>query len=194
MPLARAAFAAWLILCAAGSLALARYQSAPGPAAAARSWPAGSALPRASVVLFAHPRCPCTAATVDSLAWLMARAPGATAVAVFYRPERETEGWQGTSSWRAAAAIPGVTVVADPGGVEAARFGALTSGQAFVFAPGGARLYAGGLTAGRAQYGSNAGRDSALAALSGRAAPERPVFGCALAASAEPLPGGRSGG
>src|SRR4030088_642167 len=71
--------AAWLLAVAAGVLALWIYKTRPGAqgTTAARNWPAASRIHanpgRATLLLFAHPRCACTRATISELAGLMAR-------------------------------------------------------------------------------------------------------------------------
>ncbi len=181
------AAALWLVLCAAGSGALVRYQGLPGAFAPAPArWPAASALSapsgRGVLVVFLHPRCACSRATVDSLAWLLSRGAGRfTAYAVFYDPPEFAGGLASSGLWRAAAAIPGVTVVADPGGRESLRFGAETSGQALLFGAEGRLLYRGGVTGARGHFGDNAGRDAVLALSAGRPGlASASVFGCSL--------------
>ncbi len=64
-----------------GFARLMNYASRPGErGASVRRWPAGSVLipdpDRANLVLLAHPRCPCTRATIDGLENLLARSRG----------------------------------------------------------------------------------------------------------------------
>ena len=184
---------AWAAACVGGLSGLAWYASTPGASAPAADWPADSRLPRSSggdtlVVLF-HPKCPCSRATLANLAVLMAHCPAGRvrAVAVFVRPAGVPVGWERTDLWASAAAIPGVTVVADDGGAEAARFGAATSGQALLFDPAGRLRFRGGLTPGRGHAGDSGGSDAVLAVARGepRAADQTPVFGCPLRATDE---------
>jgi hypothetical protein len=75
-------------------------------------------------------------------------------------------------------------VVADDGGVESQRFGALSSGQALLYGADGRLLFAGGITESRGHQGDNAG-ESAIAALvlgAGRSgqSSSTPVYGCPL--------------
>src|SRR5260370_41525618 len=68
---------AWLLLLGAGFWVLERYRNTPGEAGpTARRWPAASTLPpprsRPSLLLFAHPRCPCPAATLAALRQILA--------------------------------------------------------------------------------------------------------------------------
>ena len=134
------------------------------------------------LILFAHPRCPCTRATLAELAVLLEinRAPVAAEVR-FIRPKGVPADWEQTSLWRAAAAIPGVSVYFDDEGALARRLGAETSGQVLLYGPDGDLLFSGGITRARGQDGDNAGRRAILSLLSGQAAlRETPVFGCPL--------------
>ena len=182
-----ATVAAWLLLCGVGASALLRYQRAAGaPAAAPEKWPGRARLEKGSgptLVMFAHPRCPCSAAAVDSLSWLMSRAGGTLrAYVVFYAPSALSPDWERTSLRSAAEEIPGVAVVSDKDGAEARRFGAKTSGQTLIYGADGKLIYSGGLTSGRGHRGPNRWRRAALGLVSGNsAAPEAgPVFGCSL--------------
>lgn len=184
------ALALWVGVCGGGFLLLARYQGTPAPdAAAAPRWPSRTSLrlsPSGStLVLFAHPRCPCTRASLDSLAWTMARGEGRLrAYALFSKPRGVAEGWSRTDLWASAAAIPHVTAFADEEGAEARLFGAATSGQVLLYDARGVLAYAGGITGGRGHAGDNAGRDAVTSLVAGRFAPASgPVYGCSLAGS-----------
>ncbi len=180
--------AVWAGACVAGLAWLGRYSGTAGAGAPATDWPAASALVRpatgdALVVVF-HPKCPCSRATVANLAVLMAHCPAGSvrATALFVRPAGMPLGWEQTDLWTSAAAIPGVTCLTDAGGVEAARFGAVTSGQALLFDPAGRLRFRGGITPGRGHAGDSGGADAVLAVVRGEApaAEQAPVFGCPL--------------
>ena len=184
----------WAVACVGGLAGLAGYQSSPGPAAPRRDWPAETSLRLAAsatdapdtLLLVLHPRCPCSRATVDNLAVLLAHCPpGRVATTVLMvRPAGVAPGWERTGLWSAAAAIPGVTVLTDDGGVEAARFGAVTSGQALLFSPAGRLLFRGGITPGRGHAGDSGGMDAIAALARGEPAAvvDTPVFGCPVVA------------
>ncbi|HWE96168.1 MAG TPA: hypothetical protein VG269_19550 [Tepidisphaeraceae bacterium] len=181
---------AWAALLTFGTSRLWTYESTPGnPARPPIAWPADSHLVRQAglptLVLFAHPRCPCSRATMGELAKLLTDCRGKlTATVLMIRPAGVQDGWERTDLWNSAAAIPGVSVVSDVAGAESRRFGAVTSGQALLFAADGRLLFSGGITESRGHSGDNAGR-SAVAALvqgTGRAAQpaSAPVYGCPL--------------
>jgi hypothetical protein len=182
--LAWIALVAWGASVVGGSLALWRYKTKPGLAASAPSeWPRASHLSlasgRSTLVLFAHPYCPCTRASVDELARVMARVSGSVdATVVFARVDDEEP--SAAPLWARATAIPGVHALADDG-AEATRFGVKTSGQVMLFAPSGRLLFSGGITSARGHAGDNAGASRIVELATGSAASgsNAPVFGCA---------------
>jgi hypothetical protein len=183
-----AAGALWLALIGAGLGALWRYESTPGITAAAPvRWPAASRIKpdpnRATLVMLAHPRCPCTRASIGELARLMTQARGrVTAYVLFVKPAGFSDEWVQSDLWASAAAIPGVTPVLDDGGAEAGLFRAETSGQTVLYDASGSLLFSGGITASRGHAGDNLGRSAIVALLGGSRDPstETPVFGCSL--------------
>lgn len=180
--------AVWLVAVGSGAFALLRYQQTPSAATAAPvCWPGESRLTLSAtlptLVLFAHPKCPCTRATLGELATLMRHGVGkVSATVVFTRPAGMDDAWVETDLWRSAAAIPGVAVVRDDLGTEAARFGATTSGDAMLFARDGKLLFHGGITGGRGHAGDNEGRSTISTLLDGGPAATHTtrVFGCSL--------------
>jgi hypothetical protein len=179
---------AWALALAAGSLVLLQHENTPGPATAtANRWPADSHLvldsDQPTLVLFAHPRCPCTRATLEQLGRLLSHCRGRVRASVlFYQPAGASEDWARTDLWSSAAANPGVAVAADVEGAEARRFGVRTSGHVVLYAPDGRRLFSGGITGSRGHAGDNAGHSALLALLTGAGSDtvEFPVFGCGL--------------
>ncbi len=134
--------------------------------------------------MFAHPRCPCTRASLNELARLMARAQGGVkGFILFYQPEEFPEDWSRTDLWWTAASIEGVTVLADVNGENASQFGAATSGQVLLYSPSGELRYAGGLTGLRGHEGPNQGSKMLYSLIHDDCGPgvrEFPVFGCAI--------------
>jgi hypothetical protein len=181
----------WVAAVVMGIVALERYKATPGlSAAAASQWPAGSELPaptpeRATLLLFAHPKCPCTRATLSEFERLVAHVGSSIdARVVFVRPPGVPARWERTDLWNAAVKIPGVSVHVDDGGAEATRLGVMTSGQVLLYDRGGALRFAGGITASRGHAGDNPGRSAVENHLAGRpdALTTTPVFGCPLLA------------
>jgi hypothetical protein len=187
------AVTAWAIALGAGLYVMARYESTPGPAALApRTWPEESTLTRrddgATLVMFAHPRCPCTRASIAQLASVMSNeGPSARVYVLFTVPAGADSSWRETDTWRDASAIAGVTTIHDEEGAEAARFGARTSGEVLVFDASGSLVFEGGITGARGHAGDNLGSSTVATLLSGRTSVvgHTPVFGCELVVTAK---------
>lgn len=183
----------WLSMIAAGVGTLWSYESTPGTGAAAPgSWPVASRIKpdasRATLVMLAHPHCPCTRASIGELARLMTQARGrVTAYVLFVKPQGFSDEWVQSDLWASVAAIPGVTPVMDDGGGEAGLFHAETSGQTVLYDAKGNLLFSGGITSARGHAGDNAGRTAIVSLLTSEDAEERdtPVFGCPLFARTE---------
>ena len=178
----------WVAAVAFGLRVLLRYESTAGRVGVvAGNWPATSALSRPglnpTLIMLAHPHCPCTRASIGELAQIMADTQGRlTASVLFLKPAGAGPDWDDTELRRSAAAIPGVTVLTDADGAEASRFGAQTSGHTLLFDRTGALIFSGGITASRGHAGRNAGESAIIAAVNGKR-PDRaqtPVFGCSL--------------
>jgi hypothetical protein len=185
----------WLLGGAWGFTTLWRYESTPGAqTSAGERWPSGSRLDRKpdrfTLVLAVHPQCPCTRATIDSLAHVMERLRGRMAAYVLvYKPADAPAGWEKTDIWRGAAAIPGVTVLADVDGMESELFQAQTSGLANLYDSGGSLVFTGGLTAARGRSGISTGQQQLISRVmsggGGAVAKVVKVFGCALRETAQ---------
>ena len=154
-----AGIAIWLLTIGGGLGMLWAYADTSGPPAAARTtWPSEASFTRDTrgpvLVLFLHPHCPCSRATIGELARLLAGAPPPAAVyALVYRPSTAEAGWERTDLWRSVAAMRGVHVMTDVGGAQARVFGALTSGQTLLYSATGSLLFSGGITGARGHEG-----------------------------------------
>jgi hypothetical protein len=152
------------------------------------AWPSGATVAleatRPTLVMFAHPKCPCTRASLGELNRLLARCQTRPVVHVFFlKPEGQADDWGKGDLWRAAANIPGVRLHEDVAGAEADRFGAQTSGHVVLYDPQGRMRFQGGITTARGQAGDSAGVKHLLTLLAGdevRLESRPPVFGCAL--------------
>jgi hypothetical protein len=191
-PLLSLAVILWLAVTLQAFLEFHGYSSTPGTTAATPvripdALRAQSGNRTFQLILFAHPRCPCTRATLTELAILLEINHDPVSVEVrFIRPKGMPAGWEQTAHWRTAAAIPGVDVFGDEDGAVARRLGAETSGQVVLYDPNGHLLFSGGITRARGQDGESAGRRAILMLLSGKVTPaDAPVFGCPLFAPGE---------
>lgn len=188
----------WLVAAGAGFAWILNYQSASGvPGRAPEHWPLGTQIALNSnedtLVMFAHPQCQCTAASLEELNRLLARSGGKVAAqAWFFKPDSFSDDWAHSDLWQSAAAIPGVTVREDINGTQARLFGAETSGDVLVFDTHGRLLFKGGITGSRGHAGDNAGENAVVALLKGQPAglDQTPVYGCSLLGRCEAPPKG----
>ena len=183
------AFAAvWIIAVVAGLSVLWAWENTPGAVGDVPSqWPAESGLSRAAdaptLILFAHPQCACTRASLGEFAEILARATTRPKTyIVFLKPIGFGVDWEKTDLWRTAVNLPGVTVLRDDDGLEATRFGVITSGQTMLYGQSGALLFSGGITGARGHAGDNAGRASLVSLLNQGTTDlsSTSVFGCPL--------------
>jgi hypothetical protein len=187
----------WLVTAGAGFAFILNYQSTSGRIGLTpEHWPAGAKIALDSqhdtLVMFAHPQCPCTRASMEELNRLLARSPGKVAAQVwFFKPDKFPEAWTQTDLWRSAAAIPGVAVHEDPDGAEARLFGAETSGYVLLYDTHGQLLFKGGITGSRGHAGDNAGETAVASLLAGQdvSFQQTPVYGCSLLGNCEISPG-----
>lgn len=155
--------AVWLVTVTGAMVWAFRYKSAPGAVAPAPGdWPSASRVARRAgrpaLVLFAHPLCSCTRATLAELARLMATVGSEVdATVLFLVPAGVSADWTNSDLWNRASEIPGVRVAADADGREAERFGARTSGIVFFYDGSGTLRFSGGLTNSRGHEGTSTG-------------------------------------
>jgi hypothetical protein len=178
----------WLAVVCLGLGWLWSYNQAAGaPAHPPETWPKETSVApdstKFTLVILAHPQCPCTRATVEELSKLMTNCKGRiSAYVLFAIPQGAPSDWYKTDLWSSAAMIPGVTTIVDPDGRNASRFGAQTSGQVVFYDRDGELRFRGGITQARGHVGDNAGR-SAIEAIVNNGQTQidhTVVFGCPL--------------
>lgn len=180
----------WLLVCLGGFWMLLVYSNTPGDLGKPNAgWmiPAGLEVEaeKATLVLFAHPRCPCTRATMSELERLQGDYEDAySLLVVFYEPIDGGDEWRSTDLWRRARAMENTVAIADPGGVLAMDAGAITSGQLMLMNADGGLEYWGGITASRGHEGESLGGIALRELLGGHDTAHRrtSVFGCSLSA------------
>lgn len=180
----------WAVAVAVGLGTLWDYEITPASAGrASPHWPETSGIvrdrSRPTLVVFVHPHCPCSRASIRELARLMARVPERVSGSVlFVRPAHAPPNWAESDLWHTAVSIRGVraSVIDD---ARARAFGARVSGETLLYAADGRLLFAGGLTGSRGHEGDNVGRDTVTRLLMQNTHAETTlassfVFGCFL--------------
>jgi hypothetical protein len=183
-----AAVILWIPAVGVGVGVLLQYSNTPGGLAAPPPvWPQTAGLRpvhgQSTLLVFAHPQCPCSRATIGELALIVAHCRGkVNAYVLVYAPKSMGERWARSELWNDAAGIPGVHVIEDQDGWGLRRFGASTSGQTLLYDSGGNLVFNGGITAARGHLGANDGMDAVESMLQKGTAMHHtaPVFGCSL--------------
>ena len=179
---------AWLVVVGVGQRAMLNYEFAPAvPGTPPTKWPEKSKIQHVqgipTIVMVAHPRCPCTRATIEELARMMVKLQNrASVTVVFVRFDGLADDWEKTDLWRSASAIPGVSAVSDPEGVEALLFGAQASGQTMLYSASGDLQFSGGITASRGHSGDNPGHSAivSLVTTGSSTVHHTSIYGCSL--------------
>lgn len=186
-PLLLVVLVVWIGAVATGFYWLELRAAVPAPpVSAARNWPERSSLELATelptLLVFLHPHCPCSQASLEGLARLLVDSPDVAVTVVGLTNPAAGANWHQTSLWQAASRLPGVELVADPNGTEAARFGADVSGRALLYSTEGRLLFEGGLTPARGHAGDSYGARSLTEWIrtDRSAATAGPAFGCEL--------------
>lgn len=179
--------AAWLACVVCGYCFLLTYEGSPGAAAqAATTMPSGTVIQPTkqefSLVMFVHPQCPCTRASLHELELALTRSPKMQTYIVFLHPTDVDSSWVQSDLWNEARTIPNTVLIDDKGGALAARFGVTTSGEVLLYGPSRRLLFSGGITAARGHEGDNEGLNAVVALTNGRPTTVHStnVFGCSL--------------
>ena len=184
------AYLIWIGLLFIGHLVLFEYELTPSPLAnSKRVFPAHSGIQlahgRQNIILFIHPACPCSAATVDEFHDLMqVGEKDSVGTVVFYMPAEKESEWELLPIVQSVKRIRNVNIEYDNAGSEADRFGVTTSGHVLIYDSRGVLQFSGGITGSRGHSGDN--HNFQLAKQSAEARRPRytvtPVYGCALRA------------
>jgi len=182
------ALAVWLISLVGGLRILWGYETTPGVQLRKSSRIRNTNLvqlasQQPTLIMFAHPQCPCTKASLLELQDLERKLHGLVKVKVFFiRPVSKDRNWLESSSWALAKTIPGAEVSADPQGTLARMFNAQVSGETVLYSTDGELLFEGGVTPSRGHVGENHGTQAIIETiLTGRTSiVHTPIYGCAL--------------
>ncbi len=182
------ASAGWLVLISFGLVKLYNYEFKAGPSGhVVTHWPSESQIHLDNkpyhLIMVAHPRCPCTRATLSELESIMAQTQGKlSAYILFTKPKQFSQEWVKTDLFKNAQRIPSVYVFVDEDSQQARLFGGVTSGQTFLFDAKGELLFSGGITDSRGHEGDNAGKSAIIDVVQGRGTrlQRSLAFGCLL--------------
>jgi len=180
-----AAIVVWASAAGGGLYAVTAHGAAPGNVAEAPASLAGNlrSAGRATIVVTAHPSCPCTRATLHELARIAREVKGAADIVLLFAGKGDRDR-VAAELRRSAEGIAGARVVEDPDRAIAKSLGAHTPGTVLFYDTRGALRFSGGITRARGHEGSSAGADTlrSLVAETGPSAPATtPVYGCPLA-------------
>ena len=178
----------WTVAIILGSRIVLTYENTPGmPGVSPGTWPEGSHVEQSrtafTLVLLAHPDCPCTEASIAELESVIAAARGRLiCYVILSKPNAGAKDIRGSAVSTAATRIPRVTVIYDLSGFETSRFGGHVSGQTMLYDPNGRLVFSGGITSSRGHQGDNDGANAILRRIDGdaNALASTPVFGCSL--------------
>lgn len=136
----------------------------------------------AQLVVFIHPNCPCSRATLKELGRIEMNAGEKVSIKVFfYKPDGFSDDWTKTDLWYQAKSIPNISV-SNISESELKKFGVMTSGQVLLYDANGDLSFSGGITINRGDEGFSEGRRIIQNILLNNEFNETqtPVFGCAL--------------
>ena len=143
---------------------------------------------RATLVITAHPACPCTRATLHQLERVLTStretAAPADVVILFAGTQHDRVA---TDLRSLAERIKGARIIDDPNREIAKLLGAHTSGTVLFYDARGALKFSGGITPSRGHEGDSAGADAIRALLNDTSGVSRaPVYGCSLNSKSTP--------
>lgn len=178
----------WLVVIAYGYILITHYELKPSSKITKlRSWPSDSHLKHdsklATLVIFIHPQCPCSKASIAELDRLLTSFHNKLkTIVVFSKPKGESEAWVKSSLWTKVQSLTGVISYIDNDNFEANNFMVDTSGEVLLFDASGKLIYHGGITASRGHEGDNKGKTTISDYLrTGRInEKEGYAFGCVL--------------
>ena len=179
----------WVALIALGLAVVLRYSFYSEPVTKVpERWPLGTQIQtqqsRPKLLVFLHPYCPCSLATLHELESLLARMAKnkPDTRIIFFKPGQDSVSWQRGKLWQEAKKLTSATIVLDNDGSQSLLFHAHFSGQILLYSAEGNLLYNGGLTISRGHEGKNPGADYLYSLLIHKAFNLRttPVFGCPL--------------
>ena len=156
------------------------------------TWPNKSSIPfsteKNNLVIFIHPKCPCSKASLNELNRLLSQYPDFfNSQAVFVKVDTNKEAnsddsLEQRSLWQKAKKISKLNTLVDGGGKEAKLFSVKSSGRVLIYNQDSKLIFAGGLTAARGMEGDNIGKKRIISYIKGTNIEffTTPSFGCSL--------------
>jgi hypothetical protein len=159
------------------------YSGSPGKSSTILgAWPSSSKLSRPKhdhIVMFIHPGCSCSKASVSELSRLMSKASDLTVQVVVMKSAKLEKLFDKNPLIEAVKKIPRTKIIYDQDGIEANLFHAETSGLTNLYNKKAELVFTGGLTMARGHEGGSEGKDAILSYLQGQQAKKSSlVFGC----------------
>lgn len=151
----------WLVVVTGATIVQFRYETTPAQVLAApERWPVLPELklePGHAVVLMAlHPRCPCSAASIEQLQECVRSMDNRIDLIILESmPAGAKPEWTDSALCRQIKALSRAKLIIDTDGTLASAFGLTTSGQVVAYDSAGELRFNGGLTAARGVEGNN---------------------------------------
>jgi hypothetical protein len=167
----------WAFAIVVGWHAAMSYATKPGRPSARRLAivPSSAQLPIYTCVLVAHPLCPCTRASLLALRSIAHEHDKTLRISVVFT------GSERGRNWTLALQIPHVEISEVSLAEAESRYDAHTSGQTYIFDPGGRMAFSGGITPMRGDEDLQFAETIFDQVLSGkRLLTQYPVYGCSL--------------
>jgi len=175
----------WIVLIGIGMVKVGGWIGTPGRSGPVRDhWPLGTTLVqrsgRPTLILFAHPMCPCLKATRTELERVLLEIP--TPLDLVIEVFSPAEGGFTWSPETLCGSLKHPRLILDPDGSDALRFGVRISGHVLLYGEEGGLIFSGGITSGRGEVGPNPAMDALRCCLLGKsnAVTVWPVFGCPI--------------
>ena len=126
-------------------------------------WPSQSKIERQKnvpiLIMFVHPKCPCTRASLAELKKILAVSKSNLIVTVvFSKAAFSATDWEKDFLWESVKHIEEIQTYVDLENHEAKMFGINTSGQTVLYDENGHLIFHGGITASRGHEGDNLGQ------------------------------------
>lgn len=179
-------FAGWCVCLVAGFIWLSADAAIASPNAQAPHKISAADLftsrDKTQLMVFLHPRCSCSNATLNELERVIASTPQKPDVHFYFADVMPQEELKNSHLWKQAARFTPASLQIDIQQI-AQHFGVESSGNILLYSANGDLLFSGGITAARGHEGDNAGKSKLISLLNNETTmfTQPAVFGCALA-------------